>query len=92
MSLGPASQPKRNPEIETQRMPDGSAILLDSGGAAAHPLNESAAKIWDLADGSRSVNQIVDELLEQYEVERAAAQSDVLRLVEDLVGKGILQV
>lgn len=48
-------------------------------------LNETAAGFWRTLDGKRSLSEIVDCLLAEYEVEREALQKDLSVLVADLL-------
>jgi methyltransferase-like protein len=48
-------------------------------------LNSVAAFVWEQLDGSRSGGEVVDAVIEQFEVERARAEQDYLELVETLV-------
>jgi methyltransferase-like protein len=48
-------------------------------------LNSVAAFVWEQLDGSRSGGEVVEAVLEQFEVERSRAEQDYLELVETLV-------
>jgi methyltransferase-like protein len=48
-------------------------------------LNSVAAFVWEQLDGSRSGGEVVDAVIEQFEVERSRAEQDYLELVETLV-------
>jgi methyltransferase-like protein len=48
-------------------------------------LNSVAAFVWEQLDGSRSGGEVVDAVLEQFEVERSRAEQDYIELVETLV-------
>jgi hypothetical protein len=48
-------------------------------------LNRVAAFVWEQLDGSRSGGEVVDAVVERFEVERSQAEHDYLELVEDLV-------
>jgi len=48
-------------------------------------LNRVAAFVWEQLDGSRSGGEVVDTVIEQFEVERSRAEQDYLELVETLV-------
>ena len=48
-------------------------------------LNSVAAFVWEQLDGSRSGGEVIDAVLEQFEVERSRAEQDYLELVETLV-------
>ena len=56
-----------------------------------YTLNEVAARIWDLLDGSRNVGQITDIILNEFDVSRQTAQADVLELIEKLVALNALR-
>ena len=66
----------------------GTVILLISG--MMHQLNLLGGMIWDLCDGSRDQDQIVDNLLEEFDVERELISADVTEFVNDLLKRGWL--
>ncbi|HEX2059629.1 MAG TPA: PqqD family protein [Thermoanaerobaculia bacterium] len=49
-----------------------------------YTLSPVAARIWALLDGTRSIDAIVTELCQEFEVDRATAMADVSALVSDL--------
>jgi pyrroloquinoline quinone biosynthesis protein D len=56
-------------------------------------LNGPSRDVLARVDGKRSVNSIVDELLQEYEGSpEAEVRADVLALLEDLRGRGVLRV
>jgi hypothetical protein len=81
---------KRRESVHVQNLPDGSALLFDTATAIAYPITESAARIWELCDGTRNAPQLIDELESCYEVERETLEKDTLNLIEDLVGRELL--
>ncbi len=48
-------------------------------------LNKVAAFVWERLDGARSGAEVVDAVVEAFEVDRARAEHDYLELVETLV-------
>lgn len=66
----------------------GTVLLIVSG--TMHQLNMVGGTIWQLVDGSRSKDQIVDQLAAEYDVERSELEEDVISFVEDLVQRGWL--
>jgi hypothetical protein len=48
-------------------------------------LNRVAAFVWEQLDGARSGGEVVDAVIERFDVERARAEQDYLELVETLV-------
>ena len=53
-------------------------------------LNSTGVRIWKLIEAGKEKNEIVDALLEEYEVEREQAQSSVDRFCGQREDLGIL--
>jgi pyrroloquinoline quinone biosynthesis protein D len=66
----------------------GTVLLIVSG--TMHQLNMIGGTIWQLADGSRSTDQIVEQLADEYDVERSELEADVYTFVDDLMQRGWL--
>ena len=66
----------------------GTVLLIVSG--TMHQLNMVGGTIWQLADGSRSMDQITDDLADDYDVDRSELEEDVSNFVDDLVQRGWL--
>ncbi len=54
-------------------------------------LTGSAARIWDLVDGQRSLQDILDQVIAEFEVARDQAAEDLLDLAEQLLEIGALE-
>ncbi len=67
--------------------------LRDSAGDldSIYTLNETGARIWNLLDGKHSLQVVLQGLLEDFEIETAVAEQDLLELVGDLVRVGALE-
>lgn len=55
-----------------------------------YTLSPVAGRIWALLDGTRSVDQILDIMCEEYEVGRDTATADLNELLGDLTGAGLV--
>ena len=75
--------PVQNPDL-AWRIVDDECILVDPQGSAATVLNTVGARIWELADGKRTLAQILDQLIEEYNVEPARLASDADEFVRHL--------
>ncbi len=53
-------------------------------------LNLTATRIWELADGSRSVDDIATALTQEYEVDFQQAHQSVTRLLVELSEKKLI--
>lgn len=87
---------ERDPKTRIERAPnvawrvlDGAAVLVAPSSPSIQTLNEVGTLIWQLADG-RPVAEIVDAVVNEFEVERTQASADVERFVQDLEGRGWL--
>ena len=59
--------------------------------AAIYVLNETGARIWDLLDGQHSFLEIQSILVEEYDVSEDVAGADIVDIVEQLEGLGMLR-
>lgn len=73
------------------RVLDGSAVLVAPGSPAIRTLNAVGTRVWELADG-RDVAEIVDAVVNEFEVSRTQAEQDVNTFIESLKGQGLLTV
>lgn len=55
-----------------------------------YTLSAVAARIWSLADGSRTVAAIADELCGEFDVDPGTAAADVTALLEDLASASLV--
>jgi len=53
-------------------------------------LNRVAAFVWERLDGTRTTAEVVDALVERFEVERERAEADTLELLETLRAIGAI--
>ena len=61
----------------------GELVLLDLSGENYFGLDEIGARIWQLLDQGRSVGELLDTLLDEYNVSREILENDL----EELLGK-----
>jgi len=52
--------------------------------------NPVGSRIWELADGQRTVEEIARQLTVEYAVELSAARAEVREFVDALAAKGLL--
>lgn len=57
-----------------------------------YSLNETASFLWELIDGRRTVRQLADALVEQYDVSPDQAMADVAELAESLEPAGLVRL
>ncbi len=72
------------------RTVDGAAGLVSPADSTFFWLNPVATRIWELADGTRSIKAISEALCDEFEVDLETALRDTEALVEQLTAKGLL--
>jgi len=65
-------------------------LLYDSQRNRTHYLNPTAAVIWELCDGTRTPQEIAEEILKVLPVDRERVLSDVERTLHQFAQKHIL--
>lgn len=55
-----------------------------------YTLNETGARIWELIDGQRTLAEVGEQVLAEFDVQADQAQGDLLELVEALLERGAL--
>jgi len=49
-----------------------------------YTLNETAALVWDLIDGNRTMNDIKEKIMSEYDVQEQELQKELTGLINDL--------
>ena len=80
----------RSPEIAARRLGD-EMMIMSGRDSTLFTLNEVATTIWEAADGSTALDEIVQrKICPVFEVEPDVALRDAESLAEKLAGHGIL--
>ena len=70
----------------------GEAVILELESGAYYGLNDVGARIWDLIQQPKNVNDIRDAILEEYEVKPDRCERELLGILEDLASAGLLEI
>jgi hypothetical protein len=73
------------------RVIGGKAVVITIDHNQVHVFNSVGTRVWELADG-RSIDAIVEAIVDEFEVERARAALDVRTFAERLVAVGAARV
>ena len=85
------SYPCRSDEL-AWRVIDGEVVILTIDGSEIHTLNKVGSAIWELADGTRTLEDVVSLICERFEVSFDVAHADVLKFAQQLEAKKMLQI
>jgi hypothetical protein len=58
--------------------------------ASIYTLNDTAAVIWQHIDGKRTLDEIKEVVIDQFDVSPDEAEQDLFELIENLAGVGAL--
>lgn len=81
-----------NPNLVLRIEDDDCALLFDPDNGRVQMLNSTAVAIWQRLDGKRSLRQVVDALVDEYDGVDEAAVGQILNLVENLSQLGAVGV
>jgi hypothetical protein len=83
--------PVPHPQV-AGRVIDGEAVVILSESNQVNVYNPVGSRIWELADGTRSVKEIVELIINEYEVARERAEADVMSFLDQLVADHVLEL
>jgi hypothetical protein len=90
-SLGPETKLVRTAEIFSTEL-DQETVLMSVDAGAYYGLEGPAQSIWQALVEPLTLNQLMDQLVAEYEVPRETCQEDVVRFLEQLEREGLLRV
>ena len=80
-----------SPEVLFQEV-SGEMVLLDLASESYFGLDAVGARIWGLLESGATVGEVVDTLMQEYEVERETLEVDVGELLDRLLEAGLIKV
>lgn len=72
------------------RIFSGEAVIITPAENRVRMLNLVGSRIWELADGTRTVGDIVEVLTTEYDVDADRAQQTTLDLLAELTDKALI--
>jgi hypothetical protein len=81
----------RDPDAAWRVFEDG-AVIVSPTESVMHSLNPVGTRIWELADGTLTVSEILDTIVNEFDVTREEAERDVAEFCQTLSNKGMLTV
>ena len=81
--------PAFHPQVAA-RIIDGEAVIVLPESSQVNVLNEVGSRIWELIDGTRSVGEIAEVIVAEYDVTTEQAEQDVNEFIQELVENKML--
>jgi hypothetical protein len=83
------SRPRRRDGVLAQTA--GDTVLLLTGDTGEYfTLNDVGGRIWELADGTRTVTDIAAVICAEYEAPLDVIEADTLEVLDELEGEGLV--
>lgn len=70
----------------------GEVVILNLQSGVYYGLDAIGARIWNLIQEPLPLKDILAVLLDEYEVEPARCESDLLNMIEQLIAKGLIEI
>lgn len=77
-------------QVLVKRLPGG-AVLVHLGTNKVFELNETGAKVWELLSRGRNRREILQRLVEDFDVEPTRADTGLTEVLEQLEREGLLR-
>ena len=74
------------------RTVDGEAIVITPENRTIHVLNNVGTKIWELVKEKKKIEDIVEQIRQEFKMDQGLVRKDVLEFVEKLHKKQMLEV
>ena len=81
----------RNSEPVTVEV-DGTALMMSLLQGKYYGLDAIGTRIWELVEQPISARRLCDTLMEEFEVDRATCERDVLELIGELAAEKLVEV
>ena len=82
---------KRNKEILSTEM-DGETVMMSVENSEYYSLSPVGTKIWELLENDLSFEQLINLLMEEFDVDKQTCQNDTKEFLEELIDKGLIKV
>lgn len=76
--------PVLHPQVATRTV-DGEAVIVLADSGQVNVLNPVGTRMWELMDGKRNIQQIVDAICEEFDVSEEEAKRDVEEFLQQLI-------
>lgn len=70
----------------------GDTVILHLGSGTYYGLNAVGSTIWNLIQEPRTIEEIRDTLLQQYEADAGECERDLLNLLDELTEAGLVEI
>jgi hypothetical protein len=74
------------------RVIDGEPFLVTPSDWKMHHFNEVGSRMWLLLSEKKPLDEVVDQIEQEYEVEREVLEKDFVHFIEELLERDLIQL
>jgi hypothetical protein len=82
---------QRNPNIVTSTL-DGEIVMMSVENGEYYGLDEIGTRIWGLLEKPVLIEELINSLINEFEVDRQECEHDTLEFLEDLFSKNLINL
>lgn len=90
-TISPSTRVTVSPDVVSCDLA-GEAAILNMKDGVYYGLDPVGASIWNLIQKPIILEEVRDQILEEYDVEEEECQEDLLELIEQLIENGLVEV
>jgi hypothetical protein len=79
----------KNPKT-AWRIIEGEAVILSMDSKVLRGLNPVGSRIWELIDGQRSLERIIEAVIQEFDVAPGEAARDVRAFIQELLDRDLV--
>lgn len=73
------------------RIIDDEALVVNPKTSLIYPFNATSSRLWQLIDGARGVEEIIDIIEKEFDKDKQTIQSDTLNFIQQLKEAGLIE-
>jgi len=81
---------RRKDEEVIAKVMDGEAVIINLANGLYYSIDRAGGPMWEMIEAGRRLDEIVASITARYDVAAARAETDVLRLANDLLREGLV--
>lgn len=81
---------RRGEMIETEV--DGELVALHIDNGSCYGFNSTATRIWGMIEKPRLLSELTEELMSEYDVDRATCEAQLKELLDELAADGLVEI
>ncbi len=90
LSLTETTRIEQSPRTAA-RVVEGRALVIVIDDRKLHSLNGVGTRVWELAEGGRTLGEIADALVAEFDVTRDVALADARQFIGELIALGAMR-